>query len=108
MRAGLYRSGPRVNASLWYDECQRPGLRGQTPTALDCTLILSYYKGKVHFLLCLSVKLTQVLYVPQVGQRHSFFCGKADASGLAYFCHLEGTLLAGGEFVEPYSVQDSP
>ena len=108
MRADLYRSGPRVNASRWYDECQRPSLRGRTPTALDRTLILSCYKGKVHFLLCLSVELTQMLYVPRVGQRHSFFCGKADASGPAYFCHLEGTLPAGGEFVEPYSVQDSP
>ena len=108
MRADLYRSGPRVNASRWYDERQRPGLRGRTPTALDRTLILSCYKGKVHFLLCLSIELTQMLYVPRDGQWHSFFCGKADASGPAYFCHLEGTLPAGGEFVEPYSVLDSP
>src|SRR6185503_18802664 len=49
MRADLYRSGPRVNASRWCDECQRPGLRGWTPTALGSTLILSYYKGKFHF-----------------------------------------------------------
>src|SRR6185437_8250671 len=93
MRADLYRSGPRVNASRWCDGRQRPGLRGWTPTALDRTLILPYYKGK-HFLLCLSVKLTQMLYVPRVGQRYSFFCGKANASGSAYFRHLEGTLLA--------------
>ena len=90
------------------DGCQRPGLRGRTPTALDRTLILSYYKGKFHFLFCLSVKLTQMLYVPWVGQRHSIFCGKANASGPAYFCNLEGTLPAGGEFVEPCSVQDLP
>ena len=37
------------------------------PTALDRMLILSYYKGKIHFLLCLSVKLTQMLYGPWVG-----------------------------------------
>ena len=80
----------------------------RTPTALDRTLILSYYKGKVHFLLCLSVELTQMLYVPRVGQRHSFFSGKANASGPAYFRHLEGTFPAGGEFVEPCSVQDPP
>jgi len=49
MRADLYRSGPRVNASRWCDGCQRPGLRGRTPTALGRTLILSYYKGKIHF-----------------------------------------------------------
>ena len=47
MRADLYRSGPRVNPSRWCDGCQRPGLRGRTPTALGRTLILSYYKGKV-------------------------------------------------------------
>jgi len=76
MRADLYRSVPRVNASQWCDGCQRPGLRGQTPIALNRTLILSYYKGKFHFLLCLSVELTQMLYVTRVGQRHSFFCGK--------------------------------
>ena len=108
MRADLYSSGPCVNASRWYDGRQRPGLRGQTPTALDRTLILSYYKGKIDFLLCLSVKLTQMLYVPWVGQRHPFFCGKANVSGLAYFCNLEGTLPAGGEFVEPCSVQNPP
>src|SRR6185312_9299319 len=49
LRAGLYRSGPRINASRRCDGCQRPGLRGRTPTALDHTLILSYYKGKIHF-----------------------------------------------------------
>ena len=108
MRADLYRSGPLVNASRWCDGCQRPGLRGRTPTTLDRTLILSCYNGKVHFLLYLSVELTQMLYVPWVGQRHSFFCGKADASGPAYLCHLLVTLPGGGEFVEPYSVQDLP
>ena len=30
---------------------------GGPPTALGRTLILSYYKGKVHFLLFLSIKL---------------------------------------------------
>ena len=49
MRADLYRSGPSVNASLWCDGRQRLGLRGRTPTALVRTLILSYYKGKIHF-----------------------------------------------------------
>ena len=49
MRADLYRFGPRINASRWCDGCQRLGLRGRTPTALGRTLILSYYKGKVHF-----------------------------------------------------------
>src|SRR6185295_16958913 len=57
-------------------------------------------------MLCLGVELTQKLYVPWVGQRHSIFCGEANASGPAYLCNLEGPLPAGGEFVEPRSVQD--
>ena len=48
----------------------------------------------------------QMLYVPWVGKLHAIFCGKANSSGPAYFCNLEGTLPAGGEFVEPCSVQD--
>ena len=36
------------------------------------------------------------------------FCGKANASGPAYFCNLKGPLPARGEFVEPRSVQDPP
>ena len=67
-----------------------------------------FTKEKFISLLCLSVKLTQMLYVPWVGQWHPIFCGKANASGPAYFCNLEGTLPAGGEFVEPCSVQDPP
>ena len=47
----------------------------------------------------------QMLYVPWVGERYSIFCGKANASGPAHFCNLEGPLPAGGEFVEPCSVQ---
>jgi hypothetical protein len=57
---------------------------------------------------CLRVELTEVLYVPRIEQRHSFFSGKAYASGPAYFQHLEGALPAGGEFVKPFAVQDSP
>jgi hypothetical protein len=50
----------------------------------------------------------EMLYVPGVGKRHSFSCGKADTPGLAYFCHLEGSFPTRGEFVEPFSVQYSP
>jgi hypothetical protein len=50
----------------------------------------------------------EMLYVPRIGKRLSFSCSKADTPGLAYFRHLEGSLLAGGELVEPFSVQYSP
>ena len=49
-----------------------------------------------------------MLYIPWVGQRHPIFCGKTNASGPAYFYNLEGPLPAEGEFMEPYSVLDSP
>jgi len=49
-----------------------------------------------------------VLDIPWIGQWHSFFSGEADASGPAYFQHLEGTLPARGELMKPFSVQDSP
>jgi hypothetical protein len=54
------------------------------------------------------IELTEMLYVPGIGKRHSFCCGKADTPGSAYFRHLEGSFPAGGEFVEPFSVQYSP
>jgi hypothetical protein len=53
-------------------------------------------------------KLTEMLYIPWIGQRHSFSRGKADAPGVAYFRHLEGSFPARGEFVEPFLVQYSP
>ena len=53
-------------------------------------------------------KLTEMLYIPGVGERYSVIYGKADAPGAAYFCHLEGSFPAGRELVEPFSVQNSP
>jgi hypothetical protein len=53
-------------------------------------------------------KLTEMLYIPRIGKRYSVSCGEADAPGAAYFRHLEGSFPAGGEFVEPFSVQYSP
>jgi hypothetical protein len=58
--------------------------------------------------LLLCIELTEMLYVPGVGKRHSFSCGKADTPGSAYFRHLEGSFPTGGEFVDPFSVQYSP
>jgi hypothetical protein len=54
--------------------------------------------------LLLWVELTEMLYVPGIGKRYSFNCGKADTPGSAYFCNLEGSFPTGGEFVEPFSV----
>jgi hypothetical protein len=50
----------------------------------------------------------EMLYVPGIGKRLSFSCSKADTPRSAYFRHLEGSFPAGGEFVEPFSVQYSP
>src|SRR6185437_9407296 len=81
---------------------------GFTRVALNCSgpHANSILKEKFISLLCLGVKLTQMLYVPWVGQRHSVFCGEANASGPAYLCNPEGPLPAGGKFVEPCSAQD--
>jgi hypothetical protein len=82
-RTDLYRPGPHRDATI--------------------------YKGK-NFLSAkpLRIKLTEVLNVPRVGMLHALLGSYANRSGSAYFCHLERTLLAGGELVEPFSVQDSP
>jgi hypothetical protein len=58
--------------------------------------------------LLLWIELTEMLYVPGIGKRHSFSCGKADTPGSAYFRHLEGSFPIGGEFVVPFSVQYLP
>jgi hypothetical protein len=59
-------------------------------------------------ILFLLEKLTEMLYIPGVGKRYFVICGKANAPGAAYFCHLEGSFPAGRELVEPLSVQNSP
>jgi hypothetical protein len=58
--------------------------------------------------LLLWVELTKMIYIPGIGKRYSFCCGKADTPGSAYFHHLEGSFPTGGEFMEPFSVQYSP
>jgi hypothetical protein len=57
--------------------------------------------------LLLWIELMRMLYVPGVGKRHSFSCGKADMPGSAYFRHLEGSFPTRGGFVEPFLVQYS-
>jgi hypothetical protein len=58
--------------------------------------------------LLLWIELMEMLYIPGIGKRHSFSCGKADTPESAYLCHLEGSFPTGGEFMEPFSVQYSP
>jgi hypothetical protein len=45
-------------------------------------------------------ELTEVLYVPGNGKRHSFSCRKANTPGSAYFRHLEGSFPTGGRVCE--------
>jgi hypothetical protein len=54
--------------------------------------------------LLLCVEITEMLYAPEIGKRHSFSCGKADTPGSAYFRYLEGSFPTRGEFVEPFLV----
>jgi hypothetical protein len=81
---------------------------GLTRLAYIC--VLPSYKGRKLYppAFLLWEELTEVFYVPEVGQRLSFGCGEADAPGSAYFRHFEGSFPAGGEFMEPFSVQYSP
>jgi hypothetical protein len=89
---------------------QQTGFIRADLTGLVYIYVLPSYKGrKLHpLVLLLWEELTKVLYVPGIGQRLSFSCGEADTPGSAYFRHLEGPFLAGGEFMEPFSVQYSP
>jgi hypothetical protein len=43
-----------------------------------------------------------------VRKRYSFSCSEVVTLGSAYFRRLEGSFPAGGEFVEPFSVQYLP
>ena len=107
-RADLYRSGPRVNASRRCDECQRLGLRGRTSTALGRMLILSYYKGKFHFPALPKCKTYANALYSMGWAAAPHFLWQGERIRPANFCNLEGPLPAGGEFVEPCSVQDPP
>jgi hypothetical protein len=85
---------------------QHAGLTRADLTGLTYTYAQPSYKGRKlnPSALLLWIELTEMLYIPGIGQRHSFSCGKADTPGSAYFRHLEGSFPAGGEFVEPFSV----
>ena len=79
-------------------------------TGLTYTYAQPSYKGRKLNppILLLWIELTEMLYILGIGKRYSFCCGKANTPGSAYFRHLEGSFPAGGEFMEPFSVQYSP
>jgi hypothetical protein len=85
---------------------QQAGLTRAVLTGLTYTYAQPSYKGRKlnPSVLPLWIELMEILYIPGIGQRHSFSCGKADTPGSAYFCHFEGSFPTGGEFVEPFSV----
>jgi hypothetical protein len=85
---------------------QQTGFMRADLTGLAYIYALPSYKGRKPNspTLLLWEELTEVLYVPRIGQRLSFSCGKANTPGSAYFRHLEGSFPAGGEFMEPFSV----
>ena len=89
---------------------QQTGLTRADLTGLTYTYAQPSYKGRKLNppVLLLWIELTEMLYIPGIGKRYSFCCGKADTPGSAYFRHLEGSFPTGGEFVEPFSVQYSP
>jgi hypothetical protein len=89
---------------------QHTGFMRAELTGLAYIYVLPSYKGRKlnSPALLLWEELTEVLYVPGIGQWLSFSCGKANTPGSAYFRHLEGSFPAGGEFMEPFSVQYSP
>jgi hypothetical protein len=89
---------------------QQTGFMRADLTGLVYIYVLPSYKGRKlnSPALLLWEELTEVLYVPGIGQRLSFSCGKADTPESAYFHHLEGSFPVGGEFMEPFSVQYSP
>jgi hypothetical protein len=68
-----------------------------------CNLVTKEENSTLPVLL-LWVELTKMLYIPGIGKRYSFYCGKPDTPGSAHFRHLEGSFPTGGEFIEPFSV----
>jgi hypothetical protein len=86
---------------------QQTGFIRADLTGLAYIYALPSYKGRKLYspALLLWEELTEVLYVLGIGQRLSFSYGEEDTPGLAYFCHLEGSFPARGEFMEPFSVQ---
>jgi hypothetical protein len=85
---------------------QQTGFISADLTGLAYIYVLPSYKvRKLHSpALLLWEELTEVLYVPGIGQWLSFSCGEVDTPVSAYFCHLEGSFPARGEFMEPFSV----
>jgi hypothetical protein len=60
---------------------------------------MTTYMGRGGLTTALSIKLTEVFYVPTIRQWFSILRSYVDASRVAYLGHLEGCLLVGGELV---------
>jgi hypothetical protein len=99
-----------LNNLIFVSVNQQTGFMRADLTGLVYIYALPSYKGRKlnSPALLLWEELTEVLYVLGIRQRLSFSCGKADTPGSAYFRHLEGSFLAWGEFMEPFSVQYLP
>jgi hypothetical protein len=82
---------------------QQTGFMRANLTRLAYIYVLPSYKGRKlnSTALFLWKELTEVLYVPGIGQRLSFSCGEADTPGSAYFRHLEGSFPAGESLWSP-------
>jgi hypothetical protein len=72
---------------------QQIGLTRAGLTGLTYTYAQPSYKGRKLNLpvLPLWIELTEMLYIPEIGKRYFFCCGKADTPGSSYFRHLEGS-----------------
>jgi hypothetical protein len=85
------------------DADQQVGLMRADLTGLAYTCAQPSYKKKKTQPsdLLLWIELTEMLYVPGIGKRHSFSCGEADTLGSAYFRHLEGSFPTGESLWSP-------
>jgi hypothetical protein len=64
--------------------------------------------GESYLATVLSVKLTEVLYVPRAWHWFSILRSQVDAHRAAYLGYPEGTFSAGGKLVHALPVKDPP
>jgi hypothetical protein len=69
---------------------------------------MTTWGGKSDLTTVLSVKLTEVLYIPRAWHWFPILRSQADASRAAYSGYPEGTFPAGGKLVHALPVKDPP